>query len=227
MTSITQIQALTAIAEYTATPEEDSLINWVMTIGDPEGTGKINPQTATRIFSASSLPPDALARVWEIASVDSKDGLLDRQGVGVALRLIGHAQRGETVMEALVNRRENRVQLLNVAQSANSAFAAAGPIASIDSPSSPLGNEAVAGPSSGVPSPLPPLTTHDKAKFRKIFKGAGADNGYLGGEQDSVMLSPGAEQLVGQQAREVFMKSKLPWNTLSQIWCAGIAQPRI
>ncbi len=104
-----QIQALTAIAEYSPTPEEDSLINWVMTIGDPEGTGKINPQTATRIFSASSLPPDALARVWEIASVDSKDGLLDRQGVGVALRLIGHAQRGETVMEALVNRRENQL----------------------------------------------------------------------------------------------------------------------
>ncbi|EIW60634.1 EF-hand [Trametes versicolor FP-101664 SS1] len=184
------IQALTAIAEYTATPEEDSLINWVMTIGDPEGTGKINPQTATRIFSASSLPPDALARVWEIASVDSKDGLLDRQGVGVALRLIGHAQRGETVMEALVNR--------------------PGPIASIDSPSSPLGNEAVAGPSSGVPSTLPPLTSHDKAKFRKIFKGAGADNGYLG----------------GQQAREVFMKSKLPWNTLSQIWNLADTQHR-
>lgn len=105
-----QIQALTAIAEYSPTSEEESLINWVMSIGDPEGTGKINPQTATRIFSGSDLPPAALARVWEIASVDSKDGLLDRQGVGVALRLIGHAQKGETVMESLVNRRERLIR---------------------------------------------------------------------------------------------------------------------
>ncbi|KAI0637250.1 EF-hand [Trametes polyzona] len=185
------IQALTAIAEFSPTPEEDSLVHWVMSIGDPEETGKINPQTATRIFSASSLSPDALARIWEIASVDSKDGLLDRQGVGVALRLIGHAQKGETVTEALVNR--------------------PGPIAIIDSPSSPLANEAVAGPSSGaVPNTLPPLTSHDKAKFRKIFKSSGAQNGYLD----------------GNRAREVFMKSQLPWNTLSQIWNLADVQRR-
>ncbi|KAI0822614.1 hypothetical protein BC628DRAFT_1326744 [Trametes gibbosa] len=185
------IQALTAVAEFNATPEEDSLVNWVMSIGDPDTTGKINPQTATRIFSASNLAPDALARIWEIASVDSKDGLLDRQGVGVALRLIGHAQKGETVTEALVNR--------------------PGPIAIIDSPSSPLANESTAGSSLGAASnSLPPLTSHDRAKFRKIFKGSGAENGYLG----------------GQQAREVFMKSKLPWNTLSQIWYLADRQRR-
>ncbi|KAI0362738.1 EF-hand [Trametes cingulata] len=177
------IQALTAIAEYSPTTEEASLVDWVMSIGDPERTGKINPQTATRIFSASNLPPDALARIWEIASVDSKDGLLDKQGVGVALRLIGHAQKGEVVTEALVKR--------------------PGPIAVIDSPSSPLINEPVAGPSCAAsPSALPPLTSHDKAKFRKIFHNSGAQNGFLN----------------GQQAREVFMKSKLPWSTLSQIW---------
>ncbi|KAJ8488287.1 hypothetical protein ONZ51_g3649 [Trametes cubensis] len=177
------IQALTAVAEYTPTPEEASLVDWVISIGDPERTGKLNPQIATRIFSGSNLSPDALARIWEIASVDSKDGLLDRQGVGVALRLIGHAQKGAVVTEALVKR--------------------PGPIAAIDSPSSPLASESVAGPSTGTtPNTLPPLTSHDKAKFRKIFQGSGAQNGFLG----------------GQQAREVFMKSKLPWNTLSQIW---------
>ena len=60
---------------------------------------------------------------------------------------------------------------------------AAGPIAAIDSPSSPLANEPVAGPSTGTaPNTLPPLTSHDKAKFRKIFQGSGAQNGFLGGE---------------------------------------------
>ncbi|KAI9067071.1 EF-hand [Trametes sanguinea] len=177
------IQALTAVAEYSPTPEEAALVDWVISKGDPERTGKLNPQIATRIFSGSNLSPDALARIWEIASVDSKDGLLDRQGVGVALRLIGHAQKGEVVTEALVKR--------------------PGPIAVIDSPSSPLWNEPTAGPSSGVhPGSLPPLTSHDKAKFRKIFQNSGAQHGYL----------------TGQQAREVFMKSKLPWDTLSRIW---------
>ena len=103
-----QIQALTAVSEYRPSPEEAPLIDWVFSTGDPERTGKINPQTATRIFSASNLPPDALARIWEIASVDSKDGLLDRQGVGVALRLIGHAQSGAEVSEGLVKRGEQR-----------------------------------------------------------------------------------------------------------------------
>ncbi|OSD02798.1 EF-hand [Trametes coccinea BRFM310] len=177
------IQALTAVAEYSPTPEEAALVDWVISKGDPERTGKLNPQIATRIFSGSNLSPDALARIWEIASVDSKDGLLDRQGVGVALRLIGHAQKGEVVTEALVKR--------------------PGPIAVIDSPSSPLWNEPTAGPSSGIqPGSLPPLTSHDKAKFRKIFQSSGAQNGYV----------------TGQQAREVFMKSKLPWDTLSRIW---------
>ena len=98
---------MTAVSEYNPSSEEASLIDWVFTTGDPEQTGKINPQTATRIFSASNLAPDALARIWEIASVDSKDGLLDRQGVGVALRLIGHAQKGAVVSEDLVKQRKS------------------------------------------------------------------------------------------------------------------------
>ncbi|TBU28907.1 EF-hand protein [Dichomitus squalens] len=176
------IEALTAVAEYEASTEETPLIEWVFSTGDSERTGKINPQTATRIFSASNLPPDALARIWEIASVDSKDGLLDRQGVGVALRLIGHAQKGAVVTESLVKR--------------------PGPLAVLEN-ISPVPSEPVAGPSSGmILGALPPLTMHDKAKFKKIFKASGAQNGVL----------------PGQQAREVFMKSKLPRETLQQIW---------
>ncbi|RDX42687.1 EF-hand [Lentinus brumalis] len=184
------IQALTAVAEYRPSPEEARLIDWVFTTGDPERTGQINPQTATRIFSASNLPPDALARIWEIASVDSRDGLLDRQGVGVALRLIGHSQHGTVVSEGLVT--------------------SPGPLAVLEN-ISPVPSEPVAGPSSGVPlSALQPITSHDRAKFRKIFKGSGAQNGILG----------------GQQAREVFMKSRLPWNTLSEIWALADTRRR-
>ena len=59
---------------------------------------------------------------------------------------------------------------------------AAGPLAVLDS-ISPVPSEPVAGPSSGlVLGALPPLTTHDKAKFKKIFKASGAQNGVLPGE---------------------------------------------
>nr|VWO98721.1 Low-affinity cAMP phosphodiesterase [Ganoderma boninense] len=175
------IEALTVVAEYQASAEEVPLIEWVFATGDPDRTGKINPQTATRIFSASNLPP-ALARIWEIASVDSKDGLLDRQGVGVALRLIGYAQNGTVVAEGLVKR--------------------PGPLAALEN-ISPISSEPIAGPSSGVTlGALPPMTSHDKAKFKKIFKTSGAQNGIL----------------EGQKATEVFMKSKLPRDTLLEIW---------
>ncbi|KAI1790762.1 EF-hand [Ganoderma leucocontextum] len=184
------IEALTVVAEYQASAEEAPLIQWVFTTGDSERTGKINPQTATRIFSASNLPPDALARIWEIASVESKDGLLDRQGVGVALRLIGYAQKGTAVTEGLVKR--------------------PGPLAVLEN-ISPIPSESAAGPSSGVVlGDLPSLTTHDKAKFKKIFKGSGAQNGIL----------------EGQRATEVFMKSNLPQNTLSEIWALADVQRR-
>ncbi|KAI0807290.1 hypothetical protein C8Q74DRAFT_1362812 [Fomes fomentarius] len=181
------IQALTAVSEYRPSSEEAPLIEQVFSTGDPEHTGKINPQTATRIFSASNLPPDALARIWEIASVDSKEGLLDRQGVGVALRLIGHAQGGAAVTEALVAR--------------------LGPLAVLES-ISPVPVEHVAGPSKPTTfGELPPLTGRDKTKFRKIFKASGAQNGILSGKW--------SKQL---QARDVFIKSRLPWNTLREIW---------
>ncbi|KAI0747857.1 hypothetical protein C8Q80DRAFT_1168796 [Daedaleopsis nitida] len=182
------IQALTAVSEYRPAPEEGPLIEWVLSTGDPEYTGKINPQTATRIFSASNLPPDALARIWEIASVDSKDGLLDRQGVGVALRLIGYAQGGAPVTEALVKRPGPRAVLENI---------------------SPLPTSPTAGPSTAFEE-LPPLSSHDLAKFKRIFKTSRAQNGILSGEH----------------AREVFMKSKLPWSTLSEIWALADVRRR-
>ena len=56
-------------------------------------------------FGNTGLPAHALEDVWEIAGKDD-NGFLTRKGVSIALRLIGHAQRGEPVSEALLSRRE-------------------------------------------------------------------------------------------------------------------------
>ena len=110
--------------------------------------------------------------------MDSKDGLLDRQGVGVALRLIGYAQSGTTVAEGLVKRREYPLSL----DACSVDSITAGPLAVLEN-ISPLSSEPIAGPSSGlVLGALPSLMPHDKAKFKKIFKASGAQNDVLSGK---------------------------------------------
>lgn len=49
---------------------------------------------------------------------------------------------------------------------------------------------------------LPPLTPTDRTKFTRIFVGCGPTNGLVSGEK----------------ARNVFLKSKLPYDKLAQIW---------
>ena len=51
---------------------------------------------------------------------------------------------------------------------------------------------------------LPPLSPADRTKFTWIFVGCGPANGLV----------------TGEKARNVFLKSKLPYDKLAQIWCA-------
>ncbi|KAK7466866.1 hypothetical protein VKT23_003929 [Stygiomarasmius scandens] len=84
-----------------------------------------------------------------------------------------------------------------------------GPIPSID------GVSAVAVHNTGMsiprsPPPLPPFTPQDKAKFQSMFLKANPTNGILSGEQ----------------ARDIFVKSKLPNDKLLQIWNLADTQDR-
>ncbi|KAI9446621.1 hypothetical protein H4582DRAFT_2116972 [Lactarius indigo] len=79
-----------------------------------------------------------------------------------------------------------------------------GPLAVIDGFPSPSEPRRAISPSPQSPGSRlpPPLTVQDKAKFARLFNGCGPVNGLLSGEK----------------AREVFVKSKLPVEKLSQIW---------
>ncbi|KAH9001436.1 hypothetical protein EDB92DRAFT_1826676 [Lactarius akahatsu] len=79
-----------------------------------------------------------------------------------------------------------------------------GPLAVIDGFPSPSEPRRAISPSPQSPGSRlpPPLTAQDKAKFVRLFNGCGPVNGLLSGEK----------------AREVFVKSKLPVEKLSQIW---------
>ncbi|OCH95293.1 EF-hand protein [Obba rivulosa] len=95
------IEALTAVAEYSPTAEEAGLIDLVFAVGDVRNNGQLSTGAAAKIFGGANLSSSTLSKVLDIANIDQKDEL-DRQSVGVALRLIGHAQKGATVTERLV-----------------------------------------------------------------------------------------------------------------------------
>lgn len=101
----------------------------------------------------------------------------------------------------------------------------AGPLAHIDGISRPSGAISPA-PSNlqsspSVPDPtLPSLTQQDKTKFLKLFIDCGPVNGLLSGEfMLSVLRFIGQNCVIqGEKARDVFLKSKLPYDKLSHIW---------
>jgi len=53
---------------------------------------------------------------------------------------------------------------------------------------------------------LPPLGPAEKERYRNMFANTGAQNGLLDGEQ----------------ARTIFLRARLPNETLGQIWCSHL-----
>ncbi|KAF9792085.1 hypothetical protein BJ322DRAFT_10672 [Thelephora terrestris] len=174
-------------SDFAPSQAEIALTNKIFEKCDPKKLGIITGDTAVGVFNGTKLSPTVLGEVW--AAADSENnGFLTRKGVSIALRLMGHAQRGEPLSEALLSK--------------------PGLPPNIEGFSLPILQQHT-GSSAGrakspppVVSSVPPLTPQDKAKFMKIFYGCNPVNGILKGEK----------------ASEVFVKSKLPVDKLSQIW---------
>lgn len=94
-----------AMSKFTPSPAEVHLVNQIFAQADTQKLGVITGDAAVKIFSGSKLSPTVLADIWNLADEDN-NGVLTRKGVAVAVRLLGHAQRGEQITEALVNKRE-------------------------------------------------------------------------------------------------------------------------
>lgn len=93
------------MADFVPSPEERDLLDRLFAYGDPQHSGMISANAAGKILAGSGLTPSILAQIWDIANIEDRPGL-DHQGLGVALRLIGHAQRGASVSETLVRERK-------------------------------------------------------------------------------------------------------------------------
>ncbi|KAI0340680.1 hypothetical protein BDW22DRAFT_391777 [Trametopsis cervina] len=182
------------MSKFAPSPQEVALVNQIFTQTDSQKIGVVTGEAAVKVFGGSKLSPAVLAEIWNLADEDNK-GVLTRKDVAVAIRLLGHAQRGERITEALIHK--------------------PGAPPSIEGLNAPLsgqltGRSAARSPPPGPSSALPPLTPQDKTKFTKLFLGYGPQNGLLPGDK----------------ARDVFVKSKLPVDKLSQIWALADTKHR-
>jgi epidermal growth factor receptor substrate 15 len=89
---------------FSPTLGEIALVNQIFTKHNPE-FGIITGDVAERIFGGANLGANVLGQIWDIADADSQ-GFLTRNGFVIAVRLVGWAQKGETVSADLVNKRE-------------------------------------------------------------------------------------------------------------------------
>jgi epidermal growth factor receptor substrate 15 len=70
-------------------------------------------------------------------------------------------------------------------------------------------------------APLPPLTPQDRQKFLSLFNTTGPVAGYLGGQYIIYHYSRYLLWAIGEEARELFIRSKLPVEWLNAIWYAS------
>lgn len=184
------------------TPDEKRLYSQLFKSLDPEGTGIITGDKARSTFEKSGLPPAVLGEIWQMADINNL-GFLTQFGFCYAMRLIGYTQSGQPPTPNLA---DNPGPLPKFA-----GFQMAPPQLQ---PQSTNGSFMQSQPSSIIPQntttyqsqpqdPIPPISSADFTKFSSLFiKTTGSPSVDLG----------------GAQARNIFLKAKLPTDTLGQIW---------
>jgi len=91
---------------FSPTPAELTLVSQIFAQADPQKLGVLTGDVAVRVFGGAKLPPVTLAEIWSLSDEDDK-GWLPKKGVAIAVRLIGWAQKGEKITQALANKRKS------------------------------------------------------------------------------------------------------------------------
>ncbi|GAA5872761.1 hypothetical protein JCM3774_005053 [Rhodotorula dairenensis] len=207
------------LAAYKPSSAERDAYNYLFDRADTDQLGVLTGDRAVPFFSHSALPPLILGQVWQIADPDNI-GFLSQDRFGVACRLIAHAQARQKTGAP-------RVDTDDVARPAPQPPAFKGH-ALPDRLAQPLHHQRAAStihspPASPAPASSPGaapkqqqqpsaslnhISAADKANYARIFTSA------LGGPQHAGPTS----LLDGDKAREIWIKSDLPFDVLGQIW---------
>ncbi|KDN38714.1 hypothetical protein K437DRAFT_276213 [Tilletiaria anomala UBC 951] len=150
--------------ELALSPAERTAFAYIWTLADPQQTGIVTGDAAVQFFSASKLSASVLGEIWSLAD-SANNGFLTAGGFSIALRLIGHAQRGEVVTETLIQR--------------------SGPPPTFDGITLPQPSGSGSVPTrtgTGFPVAVE-IKAEDRARYTRIFASAGPQNGVLDGEK--------------------------------------------
>lgn len=199
LTFITDTQSF----EVGLTPEEKKLYSSLFKALDPNSSGIIAGDKARFTFEKSGLPVSVLSQIWQLAD-ESNLGFLTQFGFCSAMRLIGYTQAGNRPMPGMAQRPgplpkfagldlpPPAVSALQPQSTDSSSFMQSQPSAVIP-----------ADVMTGNSDPIPSISPHDLERFRQLFV-------------KTVGLPAG--ELDGNQARSIFLKTKLPHQTLGLIW---------
>ncbi|GAA5970356.1 hypothetical protein JCM11641_001677 [Rhodosporidiobolus odoratus] len=202
-----------SLQAYDPSQPEKQVYNWLFQQADKEQLGVLTGDLAVPFFSHSSLSPLLLGQIWQLADPENA-GFLSPDRFGLACRLIAHAQaeRAQEVQQAWIAKAAPLPTFSHLTIPAHLASR----VKSQPSQSSQFQPPSSPPPASAPPSRLTAQPTgqqtvdltvvkpEDKVKYGRVF--AGANGGVLTGLLD------------GDKARDIFIKSNLPYEVLGQIW---------
>ncbi|OJD15661.1 hypothetical protein AJ78_04079 [Emergomyces pasteurianus Ep9510] len=170
------------------TPEEKRVFYKLFQAADKTNLGVVTGEVAVSFFEKTSLPPETLGLIWQIADTQNR-GLLTPSGFGVVMRLIGHAQAGRPPTEELALQPGPLPKFSGLSKDIMEPTPLPPPVAS-----SP--------PPGAGPVRVPPLAPEDVTKFTSLFERSEVHNGLLSGEN----------------AKQIFERARLPNEVLGRIW---------
>ncbi|ODN96331.1 hypothetical protein I350_08357 [Cryptococcus amylolentus CBS 6273] len=174
----------------TYAPHERAYYDALFAFLDKEGTSVLPGQDIYPFLTSSALPTNTLGEIWALSDPDN-NGFLTKDGWYRAARLIGWLQNGaaKSVDEDLLSK--------------------AGPLPTFPTGPKPSAQPPLQAQTTGQPlsanvtgQGFPPISPADRAKFTRLFAGAGPANGLLSGDK----------------ARDMFVKSGLSYEKLGKIW---------
>ncbi|PWN37671.1 uncharacterized protein FA14DRAFT_159612 [Meira miltonrushii] len=188
------------------TPGERGAYGHFFALADPQSTGVVSGNSAVSFFALSGLPSPVLGSIWTFADKDN-NGFLTPADFSTALRLIGHAQSGKVVTEDLIQQPGPLPTFKGITLPPH--LAAPG-ISTPNRSSSTIQPQATGGAFGSQPGSATEIRPDDRARYTRIFAGAGPQHGLLDGEK----------------AKEIFVKSKLPFDKLGAIWTLADTKAR-
>lgn len=164
------------VSSFVGSQEELALVSQIFLRAGSQLSGVVTGDAAVDIFATKvALPPDILSTIWTLAD-EEKTGNLTQKGVGIAIRLIGWAQKGAEVTPDLVNTRKNLIIISTILHSLF--LSTAGPLPKIEG----LTDMKIQIEEHSPQTQLPQFTHVDRDNFCNIFMACGPVNGLLNGK---------------------------------------------